>query len=218
MKKAIFIMMLAAITLSMSAQKKYWDSSRPDHRFGYSVQAGLNFNKQYTMEDEGADHAFSTGFHAGIGVDVNIIRSFSVTTGVYYFQKGWKDSYSDYRGYYDTKDNAAYVQLPLLASYRVALSDAVRFQIDLGPYFAFGISGKTKTDYNFGEPIHKEYDSFDEYEGMKKFDCGIHLGASVNYSHLLAGVFYERGLKNISRIQGEKFQNGTVGVSLGYKF
>lgn len=208
--------MLCVLSMVGASAQKYWDGARPNHRFTFGVRAGVNFAKQNNMED-GADNDFRTGFHVGLSADVNIVQSFSINTGVTYSQKGYKTEYADYRGSNDTEDNAAYVQIPLLASYRVALSDDAQFQINVGPYFAFGVAGdlKVKNTFENGESYTK--DSFDEYDGTKKFDTGIAAGVALTYNHLYVGAGYERSLTNVSNTT-EKFQNGCITLTLGYNF
>ncbi len=200
----------------MSAQD-YWDGSRPDHRFTLGVRGGVNFSKQYNVGD-GADNDFCTSFQGGLAFDVNVVKSFSVNTGVMFIQKGYRSEYSDYRGMMKTKDNISYMEIPVLASYRVKLSDAAQFQLNVGPYFAFGISGKQKVTSTFPGLQDYEIDSFDEYDGMKKSDMGIHVGIAVVYSNIYVGANYERGLKNVSNKKNGDFQNGTICINLGYNF
>ena len=216
MRKLIFLSVLACWTMGMSAQE-YWDGSRPDHRFTIGVRAGVNFSKQNNNGD-GADMDYRVGFKAGVEADLNIVRSLSVNTGVYYTQKGYKSEYSDYRGSLKTTDNVGYIEIPVLASYRVKLSDAAQFQLNVGPYFAFGVSGKQKVKSTFAGQDDYEIDSFDEYDGMKKSDIGIHAGAAVTYNNMYIGISYERGLKNVSNKTGADFSNGSIGISIGYNF
>ena len=151
-------------------------------------------------------------------MDVNIVRSLSVNTGVYYAQKGYKKEYSDYRGTLKTTDNVAYIHIPLLLSYRVDLSDKSQFQINAGPYFAFGTSGKQKIKSTFPGQQSYEIDSFDEYDGMKKNDIGISVGAALTFSNMYVGVVYERGFSNVSNAVGADFRNGCIGINMGYNF
>ena len=37
-----------------------------------------------------------------------------------------------------------YLEIPVLASYRYNFSDAAQLQINVGPYFAYGVGGKIK--------------------------------------------------------------------------
>ncbi|MCR5314335.1 MAG: PorT family protein [Bacteroidaceae bacterium] len=215
MKKTVLILVALICTIGASAQK-YWDGSRADKLFTFGVRAGLNFGKQNALDDQ-ADRDFRLGYQVGVAVDANLARSFSVNTGVLMIQKGWKQGYSDAGGKIDVKDNATYFEIPVLASYRVELSDQAQFQLNLGPYFAFGAFGKQKVEsnYNMG---NSEIDSFDEYRGNKKFDCGVSIGAGFTFSQIYVGLNYERGLINVSRNTNNKFQNGAIALSLGYNF
>ena len=216
MKKIVIMTLALLCCMSVSAQK-YWDGNRPDHRLTVGPRVGINFANQYNGGD-GADKDYRMGFRAGLEMDVNIVRSLSVNTGVYYSQKGYKTKYSDYRGTLKTTDNSAYIHIPLQASYRIDLSDVSQFQINAGPYIAFGISGKQKVESTFAGQKNYEVDSFDEYDGMRKTDIGISVGAAFTYSNIYVGIIYERGFSNISHVPGEDFKNGCIGINIGYNF
>ena len=216
MKRLTLLLFIACCSMNMAAQE-YWDGSRPAHRFTLGLRAGMNFSKQYNQGD-GADNKFRAGIKAGLELDLNIVRSLSVNTGVYYAQRGYKSEYSDYRGSNKTTDNASYIEIPVLLSYRVKLSDAAQFQLNVGPYFAFGLSGTKKLETTFAGQNDYETDSFDQYDGMKKHDIGIHAGAAVTFSDFYVGVNYERSLMNVSNITGANFQNGSIGICVGYNF
>lgn len=212
------ILIILSLLCGISAQSQtYWDTSRPRQRLTLGLRAGVNFSKQNNGND-GADNDFRTSFQGGVAVDLNIIRSFSVNTGVLYIQKGYKTEYSDYRGTLKTNDNASYIEIPLLASYRIALSESSQFQFNLGPYFAYGIGGKQKVKSTFSGQNDYEIDSFDKLDGMKHFDTGISIGAAATFSKMYVGVNYERSLRNVTNVPTEKFQNGTIAINLGYNF
>jgi len=215
MKKYLVFLLCFFPVTGVFAQK-YWDGSRPDHRFTFGVRTGVNFSKQYNMED-GADNDFRTGFHVGITADVNFVRSFSINTGVLYTQKGYKSDYSDYRGSVKKTNSAAYIEIPVLASYRVELSDAACFQLNLGPYIAFGVGGKLDVVNTFQNGDSYDIDCFDDYDGMKKFDAGVSVGAAVVFSNIYMGASYERSFMNVSNTN-DKFQNGNIVITLGYNF
>lgn len=217
MRRFIILFMLVGLSFPKVAAQEYWDGSRPDHRFTIGLRAGANFSKQYN-NGEGADMDYRVGFRAGVETDVNIVRSLSVNTGVFFTQKGYKSEYSDYRGTQKISDNVGYLAIPVLFSYRVKLSDAAQFQLNLGPYFAFGVSGKKKVKSTFAGQGDYEIDSFDEYDGLKRFDIGLHVGAAVTFNNMYVGVSYERSLKNVSNATGANFRNGCIGISIGYDF
>lgn len=216
MRKLTILFFLVCWGTNMQAQE-YWSSQRPNHRLCLGIRAGMNISKQYNMGD-GADNDFRLGFRAGVELDLNVVQSFSVNTGAFYIQKGYKTDYSDYRGSLKTTDNASYLEIPLLASYRVKLSDAAQFQLNLGPYFAFGLSGKKKVKSTFTGQQDYDIDSFDEYDGLKKQDIGIHVGTAITFDNYYVGVSYERSLMNVSNVTNANYQNGGIGVTIGYNF
>ncbi|MBE6257460.1 MAG: PorT family protein [Prevotella sp.] len=211
------LLIIALFCSAMAPAQKYWNSSRADHILTLGLRGGINFAKLYN-NGNGSDKDFRLGYMGGIELDINFIQSLSVNTGIYYSQKGYKSEYSDYRGSYIVSDNASYINIPFLASYRVKLSDAAQFQLNVGPYFAFGVSGKQNVESTFPGQEDYRIDSFDEYDGLKKSDIGLHVGAGIVYSHIYMGVSYERGLKNVSNETDSDFHNGCIGINLGYNF
>ena len=214
MKKIIMLLLLTC-WVGLSSAQEYWDGQRPDKSLTVGLRAGLNFAKQYNAAD-GADNDFRLGYRAGVEVDLNFVQSFSLNSGIFFIQKGYKSEYSDYRGSLNTDDDASYLEMPLLASYRVKLSDAAQFQLNLGPYYAFGLSGKHKVKSTFSGQPDYEIDSFDEYDGLKKSDIGIHAGAAISFDGYYVGVCYERSMMNVSNATGAKYRNGGIGITLGY--
>lgn len=214
MKKIVLMLIVLCYSATGYAQQ-YWDGSRADKLVTLGVRAGLNISKKYAMDDQ-ADEDFALGYRIGLALDLNLAHSFSVNTGVLFEQKGWKHDYSDSRGKIETSDKATYLVVPLQGSYRVELSDKAQFQLNLGPYFAFGMGGKTETTNSFQAGGNYEVDSFDENVGRKKFDAGIAVGAAITYSGIYVGIGYDRGLINTSQAGIDKFQNGSIHLTLGY--
>ena len=212
-----FILLLLMICSQAASAQKYWDSSRADKLFTFGVRAGLNISKQYSMDDF-ADREFRLGYQVGLTADINLVQSFSINTGVMMIQKGWKWDYDDNRGKKEVTDNATYLEIPLLASYRVNLSDQAQFQLNLGPYFAFGMFGDQEVKNSFPNGDNYKISSYEEREGGKKFDCGVSIGAGFTFSKIYVGLNYDRGLVNVSRNTNNKFQNGAIALSLGYNF
>lgn len=215
--KKLILFLLMALSISGLRAQSFWDSQRPDRAVTVGLRAGLSSSKQYAT-DFHADQDAVLGWQAGVAVDVNIIRSFSVNTGLMLIKRGWKNTYSDNRGSLETTDNAMYVELPLLASYRMPLSDQAEFQLNLGPYFAYGIGGKRKTTNSFQAGGDYEIDCFDSTLGCKHMDCGISVGVAFTFLHFYAGVNYERGLVNTWEPANYKYQNGCIALNLGYNF
>ena len=192
--------------MDVSAQK-YWDASRPDHRFTFGVRAGGSFSKYYT--EDHADTQFAPGLLLGLAADVNIIRSLSVTSGIYYVQKRTKFEVKVQNKSIKRTLHPAYLEIPLLLSYRIPLSDDSQFQFNVGPYYAFGLTNSARETF---ETLYK------------KDDLGLSLGVAVTYSHYYFGANYERSIRNISRDvytadqSASRMYNGSIIVSAGYNF
>lgn len=204
MKKHIFLA-IAAIMLCTGLQaQSLWDASKPDNNFTFGVRAGLDF----ASSDMEYATSTKTGFHAGAIVDYNIVKSLSIESGVSFVNKGFKSSFG--------KGHAGYIQVPLLASYRIETPTKVQIHFNVGGYFAWGVSGKVDYapyDETFAYDFHQ--DSFGKKGFFKHFDAGLSAGAYIVVSHLLFGISYEYGLADIAKVYG-KFHNRNVAVTLGY--
>ena len=142
-------MACAICTLAVSAQRAVSNSStvfsteRADQPITIGIRGGVNFAKQ-TVSSDG--YSFSpknnVGFNAGISVDIPMLESLYLQSGLYYTVKGYKLEDEEYS--YTETCTPAYLELPILASYRYNISDYTQLQINFGPYLAYGIAGKYK--------------------------------------------------------------------------
>ncbi len=111
------------------------------------------------------------------------------------------------------KYNFTYLEVPLYVLYEYKMADGDLFG-GLGPYFAYGIGGKTKfNDVSFN--------TFSDDGGFKKFDAGISFMAG--YKMRKGFRFYlafDDGLANIE-IDGnakERIRSKTVSLNASYPF
>lgn len=204
-KRLLIIISALSICMGIQAQS-LWDASKPDKAFTFGARAGVNFSST------DMDYATSsrTGFHVGGIVDWNIVKSFSLSTGVSYVQKGFRGGFG--------KGSAGYVQLPLLASYRIETPKGAWFHFNVGPYFAWGVSGNV--EYKpYDETFRYEFDqkSFGKKGFFRHFDAGVTAGAYILFGHIVAGLSYEYGFADISKVYG-KFHNRNTCFTVGYNF
>jgi len=199
MKQIIILCSMMLAVASASAQR-YWDGSRPDHRLTFGVRAGFNLSK---FIDDDLEWRYRFGYQAGVEADINLVRSLSINTGLYYIQKGFKmelEYGSSYTQKYEYKP--VYLEVPLALSYRIKLSDSSQFQLNAGGYFAYGLKN---SDENF-------------FKGnYKKEDIGMTLGAAVTYSHYYFGANYQHSLVSVCSSDIKSYHSNIV-VSLGYNF
>ena len=214
--KKILLLFLRLVTAGNLCSQSLWDASPADNPFTFGVRAGMNF----AHTDADCATSVHTGFHAGISVDYNIIKSFSLSSGLYYVGKGFRGNQNLAAVSEQTESSAtaAYVQVPLLASWRIEAPSGVRFHVNVGPYFAYGLGGSAKykpldltlTNYFDG-------DTFGDNGLLKKFDAGLSLGLMVQMSHVLIGASYELGLTDVGhQARFSKFHNRNVCLTLGY--
>lgn len=205
--KAKHIITIAALAATLQAgAQSLWDASKPDHNFTFGLRTGGNF----ASTDK--DYATSTrmGFHGGATVDWNIVKSLSLSSGIYYTEKGFKSDYG--------KGRTGYLEAPLLLSYRLDTPTGVQFHLNVGGYAAWGISGKVKyAPYDMTFTYNYNQKSFGEKGFFRHFDAGLSAGAFIVVKHVLLGVTYEYGLMDIAKVYS-KFHNRSVSMTVGYNF
>lgn len=133
--------------------------------------------------------------------------------------------------------NAAYIQLPIHAGYKLNVSSSTKIVFHAGPYVALGINGKTKIkNINFdaledliGVDLDKKdieaikhnsnINTFSNF--MNRFDFGIGLDIGAEFGKINAGIGYDFGLLDVAKnIGGDDLtlRNGNAHISVGYKF
>lgn len=227
MKKTILTLVCAIAALSVSAQRasssssSFFSTEKADNPVTFSIRGGVNFSN-LAIEGEGWDS--HTGFHAGVNVDIPLLQSLYLSTSLYYTVKGFSSDYTQEEGEYkvERKASANYLEIPVLASYRYNFSDNAQLQVNVGPYFAYGIGGKIKYtahEYHSSKgwviDAEGENDYFEHDDN--KFDVGLQIGAGVTFvKHIYLGLAYEFGFINV--VPDYKTKNRNFMISLGYQF
>ena len=134
--------------------------------------------------------------------------SLSIKTGLGYVMKGqkFKDS--------DTKFTFHYLELPIFALYHYQLSETGGLYGGLGPYFAYGLGGKMKSQ-DFSESVFGK-----DHGGYKRFDAGLGFKAGYEFkSGLYADITYQLGLANLVYAEADvKSHMRCSSLSIGYVF
>ncbi len=109
-----------------------------------------------------------------------------------------------------------YLNLPVYMLYRYPLpNDHGEILGGLGPYFAYGLTGKLKYIYN----VTEEFSAFDKDNGgFKRFDSGLAFTAGYQLPNgLRVRLGYQLGLVNIDPLETSgKIQNRTLSLNFGY--
>lgn len=229
MKRLVLLAVLAAgMMFSAKAQETTW-----------GIRGGLNLSKvsnKYTgpIDDGGSKSDYEgnfknrVGFHLGVILDWGLCERFYIQPGLFFTTRGAKIEGSEEGVGLEMKIHTSYLQLPILASYRIPLTDYIQWQINAGPYLAYGLGGKTKLAVG---PNSMEGDSFGSLDkkdteevrgGLKRFDAGLSFGTGISIRKMYFGLSYDLGLANIAdKAQwgsDYKIRNRNCAVTVGYNF
>lgn len=175
------------------------------------VRAGLNINS--FSEGKLDSH---TGYHVGVVADCNVAKNLYVQPGLFFTTRGAKSEFNlEHEGIHkEAKYNMNYLQIPVSLSYRFPF-----FDLGVGPYVAMGIGGKLKWERSSPDGSWKgEENIFGGDSGLKRFDAGLRLGASVHLQNISIGFIYDLGLVEFASGEDGNPKNRSFQISLGYYF
>lgn len=174
--KRLFMMVVAALFLcgiTASAQPKW------------GVTAGLNFN---TSKFTDVDVKARTGWSAGATCLVDLPLGFSLQPSLVYHQKG--ANITD-----NISQNVGYLELPVSLQWGPDLLIFRPF-LDVTPYIGYALSSDTKvalSGLNF---------DWDSWEGKKRFEYGVGIGAGVNVWRLQLIARYNWNFGSLYNVKG----------------
>lgn len=211
MKKILFTIACLISALTISAQRasssssSFFSTEKAEQPVTFGIRAGMNIAN---MTGDIENNKSRIGFNVGVNVDIPILQSFYLQTGLYATQKGTKIE----DDYYDEEYSAKplYLQIPILASYRYNFSDKTQLQFNVGPYFAYGISGKVDDIDFFGDD--------DDQFGGKRFEMGLQIGTGITFNKIYVGAAYEFGLTNAIDEDDYSVKNSNFMINVGYNF
>lgn len=184
----------------------------------FGLKAGLSLaNINYDGED-GDETEFLPTFHAGPIVEFGITESIGVGAGALLSGKGFqiKDEFLGEK--FTSKANPLYLQIPVMLQYKNN-----GFFAAIGPYVAFGIGGKVKTEVA-GETDSEPIDfGNSELDGFSPLDFGAGLELGYGFGPVRVSAAYNLGLANVipkdyADASGEKATHTVIGLSAAYLF
>lgn len=211
-KNILAVAALSLISFAVSAQT----------RTSFGIRAGINFQNINGDGPSGSslDNKLKVGFLAGVNAEIPVGDDFFVQPGVTYAVKGAKDDNSD------DKINIGYIEVPVNFLYKPELGTG-RLLLGVGPYIAFGVNGKVKSnsgdeDIKFKNTITAAEAVADPY--LKRIDAGGNLLFGYEMSNNLSiQLNAQLGMVKINpKIEGitdqSSWKNTGFGVSVGYRF
>ena len=180
-KKLIFASLaLGLMSISgMQAQEKI---------ASYGFKGGLNFSNLYT--DKVDDNNVLTGFNAGLYAKFPIAKGIAIQPEISYTTKGAELVYNNAFVKGTAKFNVNYIEVPVL----LVMNITDNFNVHVGPYAAYMVSGKTSNDSNLMS-TQRDLDTDD----FNKFDAGLAGGLGIDLDAVNFGVRYNYGLTKIEK-------------------
>lgn len=145
----------------------------------------------------------------GAGIEKPFTSNWSLMPSLEIAWKGCKFDSGDENNTYKSTLDILYLQIPIMAAYRLNLNDSWNMTLKAGPYLAFGVYGRAKGD-------DRSMNVFSSEAGGKRFDLGLDLGVDFEYHRYVFGVEYELGFLSITK--GDSVRNGAFYATVGYKF
>ena len=181
------------------------------------------------MSEIGMDTRFDNEFggHFGIIADVGITDWFYIQPGIYFTTKSFDFYLSEKEKEFDFSWRRLYelyyLEVPVLASFRIKLADDFQLQLNAGPFIACGVGGNVK-DVILKSEIVDIGDflgnPFVEGEGnLHRFDAGLQFGLGFEYKEFFIGAAYDLGLFDITAknlAYNGSIHTGNIMVSIGY--
>ena len=186
-------MALVCAVLNVSAQE---DSK-------LSWKAGIGLSGAAGSDSDGFKSTLS--YKVGVGYEYAISESFSIEPAAMINNKSFKvEGISG-------NINRFFLEVPVLAAYKMDLNDNCKLIINAGPYVAYGIFG---SDIEWGDGEAKT-NVFDECD---RFEAGIEAGAKVLFGGMSVGVDFNRALTKALKEGDAKLYSQVIGVTFGYAF
>jgi hypothetical protein len=220
--KAIKIsFLLALVTMAVTSVQA---------QVSFGVRAGVNFSNINGKDasDDKLENKILPGFNAGVNVEIPVADDFYVQPGLLFSTKGTKWDMNN-----NAKTNLGYLELPINFLYKADLG-AGKMLLGVGPYLAYGITGKVTADGGYDEKVkyEKEVSSVDFAANgpiyHKPFDAGANvlvgyefankLSAQLNAGLGLVNTFPKVTGVGSGSVDNINFKNTTFGVSIGYRF
>ena len=183
-------------------------------KFGPKV--GMNLSTM-TLKSSGLsfDPKMLVGFHAGLVSEIGLTDNLKLQPGILYSSKGSKYEITLFEESFDFTMAPAFIEVPVNLMYSFGPGDT-KFNVFAGPYFAYGIGGKSKSD---GESEDISFGTSED-DDMKPLDIGVNFGVGVNIKGFLISAQYGLGLTNLSTEDtgDTEIKNQVIGISVGYLF
>ncbi len=211
MKKGLIFVLFALVSLVSFSQ------------ISWNAKVGMNMSNLTDVDDS----SMKIGYNVGVGMEYQISDMWSIQPSLMLTTKGAKTDLSVSESGYSVKTeetyNPMYLELPIMAAARFAVSDNMNIVVSAGPYLAYGIGGKYKNEVSASyqgetESVTEKSDIFGK-DGLdaKRFDFGLGVGVALEINKFFVGLNGEFGLTKLT--DGDNApKNTNFSIGVGYKF
>lgn len=210
MKKFLMSIVAVCFAANSFAQFSSGGFSLSESTMYYGARIGLTV-ASITGDDFIVDGS-KTGLTLGgvLGARLSDSTPIFLESGLYYTERGASKNNN-------IKASLTYLELPILIKYGIQVSDQIAVLPYLGPYFSFGIAGKTKYSYDIAGTTF-EYSESSYEDNFNHLDMGIKLGCGFEYQMLYLEAGYQIGLANIAKADNATLHGNAFFVNLGVNF
>lgn len=208
------VFLTVAILLGCNMLSVAQNSQTTDSKVSWNVKAGMNISNWTGDGSEGSKA--KVGFKIGAGMEYALDKTWSLQPSLFLTSKGTKGE----EGETSATVNQVYLELPVNLQARVPVADKTNILFAAGPYFAYGVGGKSSGGTSFdGIDYTASINTFGENK-LKRFDAGLGLGVSLEVSKVIVGLEGQLGLTKIGdgAASYNSPKNINFGVTVGYKF
>ncbi len=209
MKKILLLAVMAVAAVSASAQ------------ITWNAKGGVGFATCWGDAEDIGSHFVGK---IGAGIEKPISSNWSIMPSLEVAWKGAKETFKEDKETYKGQLDIFYLQIPVLAAYRINLSDNWNTTLKVGPYVACALTGHMKEKYesNYTGVEKDKINIFKDEDGdgaiAQRFDAGIDVGVDFEYHRFVFGVEYELGFVSITKSDYGTLRNGAFYATVGWKF
>ena len=190
---ATLVLLVCTFNTPCSAQK-----DRGSNGSQIGIKGGVNFSDLYT---ENADNSkMITGFNIGVFSKLQISDNFAFQPELYFTTKGAEVTYNNAFVNGTARFRLDYLEIPLL----LVVNVTDNFNIHVGPYAAYLLSGTVKNQSNV--TLFNFEDNIDTRD-YNRLDAGIAAGAGFDFRSVSFGARFNYGLTKVGK---DKTYDGTT--------
>jgi hypothetical protein len=168
------------------------------------IKGGLNVSNLYV--DDVSDENARFGFNLGVYGQVLSSDAFAIQPELLFSTKGSKIEYGGSLFDQTVKYNLSYLDLPVLAVFKLGESA----EIHVGPYIGYLLGANISHEGDLGNGV----DDIDR-DHLKPFDYGLSGGFGLNFGSLQVGARYNYGLAKLADSDAAELLIGDAKNSVG---